>query len=178
VVKPISKNLVRHLAGALALLLAVVAAGCASQSSRAPLSAATEATPAVSASSSPAAQTTTAPTPPSGTDAAGAAMGGSLTIGSAGKSAGRGGIARPSDKAATDATVKYARESEGIGTVKSVGVLGMTQDKKGTWWVLLAITDSEMGSNRAVMTFNGKAWDNMIFGEGISNDDLPPDVRF
>jgi hypothetical protein len=164
--------------GALVLLLAITAAGCATQPSRAPLSAAPEATPAVVASSPPASGATTAPTPPSGTDAAGGAMGGSLTIGSAGKSAGRGRIARPSEMSATDATVKYARESEGIGTVKSVGVLGMTQDKKGTWWVLVAITDSEMGSNRAVMTFDGKVWDDMIFGEGITNDDLPPDVRF
>ena len=89
-----------------------------------------------------------------------------------------GGIPRPADKTAADEAVRLLHESQDIGKVQSIAVRGMTQDSKGQWWVLVAITDDLAGSDQAVLTYNGKSWDVMVFGEGVSNDDLPPDVRF
>lgn len=82
---------------------------------------------------------------------------------SAGKTS-KGGIQRPADKTATDAAVKLLHESQDIGTVSSISVRGMTLDKKGRWWALVAIKDDLAGSDQAVLTFDGKAWDVMVLG--------------
>ena len=108
-------------------------------------------------------------------------MGTSLTVGSAGsgaKGGGAGGIPRPTDAAAIAAAERLLHSTGDIGKVRSASVRGMTRNKKGTWWVLVAIDDSLAGKDQAVLTFDGKTWDVEVFGEGVSNDDLPPDVRF
>jgi hypothetical protein len=38
----------------------------------------------------------------------------------------------------------------------------MTQDKKGQWWVLLKTSDKESGPAQAVVSFDGKEWEESV----------------
>jgi hypothetical protein len=162
-----------------ALFVALAATGCGRRSGQTPQAAtpaqATQTVVTPSTPATPAAAGSFSTT--GGVDAAGAAAGAPLTVGSASKSA-RGGIPRPADKTATSIAVSLLHGEGQIGRVRSISVRSMTQDKKGHWWVLIAIQDDMAGKNQVVLTYDGKGWDDAVFGEGVSNDDLPPDVRF
>jgi hypothetical protein len=175
-----SRTTLARIALAGALFLAAGAAGCASKAAvPSPTSSTTSAisTPAVASPATPGAQPPVS-APPT-VDAAGAAIGKSLTVGSAKPKAARpGGIARPTSAVAIGEAIRLLRKDQGIGSVRSISVRGMTQDKKGHWWILIAVTDATTGSNEAVVAFDGKTWDDPVFGQGITDDNLPPDVRF
>jgi hypothetical protein len=170
----------RSLAVALAaaLLVGLSATRCARQASVTPASRPSEVSTATTpAASEPSKATSASTVSTPAVDDAGAAIGSSLTVGSA-KSGPKSGLPRPSNAAAITAAERLLHQTGDIGTVKSARVLGMTVDSQGAWWVLVEITDDLAGTDQAVLTYDGKKWDVMVFGEGVSNDDLPPDVRF
>jgi hypothetical protein len=173
-----SRTTIARLALAAAFLGAVVAAGCAPSASQSVAPSATApaavAPPSTTPSVAPSTTTTTAPP----VDASGAAIGKSLTVGSAKETSQIGKIARPSDKTALAESIKVLQQDQQIGKVKSASVRGMTQDKKGRWWVLLTVTDDLAGTNQVVMTYDGKSWQDSIMGAEVNDDDLPADVRF
>lgn len=158
----------------------VLAAMTACAPSRAPITTATQ--PSTSAASPTVAATTTpsstAPTAAvqTGTDAAGGAIASTLTITHQSKPA-VGGIAKPTDAEAIDALKKVLAKEEDA-QVSAATVTASTQDHKGTWWVLYDVTVPSLGDEKAILTFNGKKWEEEIFGMAINNDDLPADVKF
>jgi hypothetical protein len=173
-VDPIIKTPTLRLVAAIAgFALAVGVVGCAPKPvTPVTVQVPTTAAPSVGPTSAPTASAT------GSVDAAGSAVGSTLTVGSASKGGKSSGIARPTDKAATAATVKELREDDQIGKVRSVSVRVMTQDNKGDWWVLVTIKDDMAGTNEVVMTYDGESWEYVVFGEGVTDEDLPPDVRF
>lgn len=104
-------------------------------------------------------------------------MSSTLTVGASSSKPQIGSIPRPSDAAAIAGAKKALFDAEGV-TLSSAKVVSMTQDKKGQWWVLLATTDKESGAAQAVVSFDGKKWDDNVNGLEINDEDLPPDVRF
>ena len=159
-----------------ALLVAMGVVGCSPKPAEPLASSANP--PAATASATPPAQPSATSTAAPTVDAAGGAIGTPVTVGSAGKSAHIGSIPRPSNKVAVAKGVKALQADGQIGKVKRVSVRAMTQDKKGRWWVLLAVTDDTAGTNQAVVSFDGKSWSDVAIGTSISSSDLPPDVRF
>jgi len=174
--RSVARTTIVRLTVAVALLGSLGATACSPKvvAPVAPSATAPAATTSATPPSQPSASTTSAPK----VDASGGAIGASLTVGSAGKSGHIGTIPRPSDKVALAKGVKALQDDGQIGKVKSVSVRSMTQDKKGRWWVLLNVTDDTAGTNEAVVSFDGKSWTDVAIGAGISNDDVPPDVRF
>jgi hypothetical protein len=157
---------------------AAVAVGC-SPSAKPPVgqplqvSGATSSTPSTATASASATPTT----PTKTVDCAGGAVSSTLTVGTTGSKPQIGSIPRPSDAAAIAGAKKALYDIEGA-TLTSAKVVSMTQDKKGQWWVLLATTDKETGSAKAVVSFDGKKWEENVYGFEINDEDLPPDVRF
>jgi hypothetical protein len=173
----------RTAAMAVLACVAAMAAGC-SLSAKAPVSqplqvsgvassTASTATVQSATASASAAQTT----PTKTVDCAGGAVSSTLTVGATSSKPQIGSIPRPSDAAAIAGAKKTLLDIEGV-TLSSAKVVSMTQDKKGVWWVLLATTDKEAGPAKAVVSFDGKKWDENVYGLEINDDDLPPDVRF
>lgn len=164
-----------RVASAAAIAALLLVAGCASSSTPASTSTTPEST-STATTSSPAAtaapQATASPT----VDAAGGAISSTLTVGSPQKQIGK--IPRPVDTVAAEAARKVLLANhEGTG-LKTAWVMGMTQDSKGTWWVLVNLRDSGDRAIAAVVTYNGKKWQEQIAGDVINNSDLPKDVRF
>ena len=84
--------------------------------------------------------------------------------------------------APTDATViAQAKDLLAVdqdADVRSASVISRTKDSAGHWWFLLSVNVLKIGDQKAVITFDGKKWDDRIFGSKINNADLPKDVRF
>lgn len=159
-------------------LLAAAAGLSGCSSSRAPLPAsqtqAASMTPTASTSASPSA--TASDTQPPKTDASGAAIGATVTVSGA-KKPQIGKIPRPTDATAIEQVKKVVADNDSV-KVTSAKVLAMTQDTKGTWWVLLSIVEDQSGPTKAVIVFDGKKWDYAAEGDPIDTSDLPPDVKF
>jgi hypothetical protein len=151
----------------------LLAAGCSS--SRAPLTTSPSSTPSSSVDASPKPSVSATPAQ-SGTDASGGAIGSTLTI-TPGSKPTVGGIAKPTDAEAIAGAKKVLLEDEGAA-VSSAKVTAQTQDSKGRWWVLLDVTVPSLGDEKVIVTFDGKKWDEQIFGMDINNEDLPADVKF
>lgn len=115
-------------------------------------------------------------TPTKTVDCAGGAVSSTLTVGASSSKPQIGSIARPSDAAAIAGAKKAILDIE--GATVSAEVVSMTQDKKGQWWVLLKTSDKESGPAQAVVSFDGKQWEESVYGYEINDEDLPPDVRF
>jgi hypothetical protein len=173
-----------------ALATAAALVGCSA--SRAPL--ATDASPATStpaATASATASATAAGTPASGqpaaggsatvaqpkVDAAGGAIGAPVTPSGKSNKPVVGIVGRPRDAAAQRAVVQVLSETEGA-KVRSASVTGMTQDSKGNWWVLLNVDEISLGPSKAVIWYDGKKWNEAVFGVSIDQSDLPKDVNF
>jgi hypothetical protein len=163
---------------AVALAVMVGAAGCARHSTSASSSSVSkEASRSVSPTSSLAASSSGGGAT-SSVDAAGAAIGSKLTVGSANTKPKGGGIPEPSKRTAEKKARALLVESGDVLKVEDATVRSMTQDAHGTWWVLLEVKVKPTGEGQAVLTFDGSKWDVSIFGQGVTDDDLPPDVRF
>ncbi|MDR3686243.1 MAG: hypothetical protein P4L93_04715 [Coriobacteriia bacterium] len=171
-----AKSAASLLAVAVALLAVLGVVGC-NPKAAAPVAPSAAAPGGVTPTASPS-QPSAPATAPANVDAAGGAIGAPVSVGSASKSAQIGSIPRPSNKVAATKGVKALQDDGQIGKLKSVSVRAMTQDKKGRWWVLLAVTDDTAGTNQAVVSFDGKTWSDVAIGTTISTTDLPPDVRF
>jgi hypothetical protein len=166
---------VRALLTASAVAVALFAAGCSS--SRAPVTA----SPASTTSSSPVATSQPQPSAPAtpaqpGVDAAGGAIGSTLTI-STGTKPTIGSIPKPTDAEVIAAAKSVLAKNEDA-VVSSGKVLAQTQDAKGHWWVLVSVVVPSLGDEKAILTFDGKKWDDTAFGLDINNEDLPADVKF
>jgi hypothetical protein len=166
---------VRALLTALAVAATFLAAGCSS--SRAPVTTSpvpsTSASPVATSQPQPSAATT--PAQP-GVDAAGGAIGTTLTI-TPGTKPAVGTIPKPTD-AEVIAAAKTVLAKNEDAAVTSGKVLARTQDAKGHWWVLVSVTVPSLGEEKAILTFDGKKWDDTAFGLDINNEDLPADVKF
>lgn len=169
---------VTRVASAVAIAALLLVAGCASPSTSGSTSSepASASTATAAATASPAAtaapQAATSPT----VDAAGAAVSGTMTVGSAKKQIGK--IPRPIDTVAAEQARKVLVANHEGSSLTAPWVISMTQDKKGIWWVYVNVTDAEMGAIKAVVTYDGKKWQEKIAGTIIHDSDLPPDVRF
>jgi hypothetical protein len=62
--------------------------------------------------------------------------------------------------------------------ITSGKVVGATQDKSGAWWFKLDVTEATQGQMKAVIVWNGKGWEETVFGPDIAPEDLPRDVSF
>ena len=111
------------------------------------------------------------------TDASGGEIASGLTVSGDKKKAPVGAVARPSDATVVSHAKELLSADQGA-TVRSASVSAGTQDSKGTWWILLSVQTKNLGVQKAVITFDGKHWDDPVFGSGISDTDLPKDVRF
>jgi hypothetical protein len=111
-------------------------------------------------------------------DSAGAEIGTTLTVGSATTRPVVGGIPRPTNQTVITEGRKLLLRSHDVLQIDEISVRSVTQDKKGTWWALVDVKDKLAGENQAVLTFDGKRWIISVFGQGITDDDIPPDVRF
>jgi hypothetical protein len=178
-----ARVLARAAATAALACVASFAAGC-SPSAKAPVSQPLQVSGVASSTASTAtAQSTTASvsatktTPTKTVDCAGGAVSSTLTVGATSSKPQIGSIPRPSDTAAIAGAKKVLLEIEGA-TLASAKVVSMTQDKKGVWWVLLATIDKESGPAQAVVSFDGKKWEENVYGLEVNDEDLPPDVRF
>lgn len=154
-----------------------VAVGC-SPSGKTPTSQPLQVSGAASSTpSTTAAVPATQTTPTKTVDCAGAAVSSTLTVGATGSKPQIGSIARPSDAVVIAGAKKVLLEIEGA-KLSSAKVVSMTQDKAGRWWVLLSTMDKETGAAKAVISFDGKEWEENVYGYEINDEDLPPDVRF
>ena len=161
---------------ALSILLFVgVLAGCSGP--RTPLPATPpSATAPTTAPATPSSRSTTDATAPPRVDASGAALGSTISVSGASKPA-IGKIARPTHAATVAAAKRVLAENEGA-TVTSMQVVAMTQDTKGTWWVLLTVNDAQLGKTKLVVWFDGTRWDEQVYATTISDTDLPSGVKF
>ena len=154
--------------------LVAFAAGCSSSSKSTASSPSTgSATTSHIATTPAAAQTSGTPK----TGASGGEIASGLTVSGNKKKAPVGAVAEPSDAT----VISHAKEllsADQDASVRSASVSASTQDSKGTWWILLSVQTKNLGTQKAVLTFDGKHWDDPVFGSGISDTDLPKDVRF
>jgi len=164
----------------IALLFFVVAGalagGCAHRASAPPNTPKAAVQPAPAASAAPTPGASNAAQSPK-VDMEGGAISNTLTIGSASSKSVRPGIARPGDAAAVSNGIRVLLADDDISKGATASVRSMTQDKAGHWWVLLDVNDSG-AKGQGVVTFDGKAWQDVIYGETVTNSDLPPDVHF
>lgn len=88
------------------------------------------------------------------------------------------GIARPADYVIIAHAIKLLAAEQGVNTNR-VRIVSRAQDSKGHWWILLSVIDPDpaVGTTSLVLTYDGKAWNDPVYGE-VTNTDLPPDVRF
>jgi hypothetical protein len=82
-----------------------------------------------------------------------------------------------SDAEIAIAARKVLKANEGV-TLASAKVVSTTSDSKGVTWVLLDVLDSKGNHAQAVITYDGKKWDEAVYGQSVSTGDLPPDVKF
>jgi hypothetical protein len=162
-----------------AIVAALVLAGCGGNS-RAPLPESAAPTPAET-TTQPSASATTAPSAstvatPASTDSEGGAIGKPVTI-TKGKKPQVGKVAQPSDSQTIAQAKKLLASDQGVSATKVV-VEGRAQDKAGTWWILLTVTDSSGSVEKLVLTYDGKAWDDPVYGDQVTTTDLPPGVGF
>jgi hypothetical protein len=163
---------------AVALLVIAGFAGCARHSTPASSSSVSgSASSSVSATTS-VGETSSVKNSTANVDAAGAAIGSKLTVGSANTKPRSGGIPRPSKQTAEEKARTLLLQSGDVLKVQDAAVRSMTQDTGGTWWVLVDVKAKPTGEGQAVLTFDGKRWDVSVFGQGVTDDDLPPDVHF
>ena len=160
-----------------ALGLALLAGGCGSSSgpkstSSEPAASTTATTPLQSAGTSAMTKSKQ-----SGTDAAGGAIASTLTVTKGSKEPAGGKSGHPSDaKVISEAKDLLAVDQD--ADVRSASVIARTQDSQGHWWFLLSVNVQQLGEQKAVITFDGKTWDDRVFGSKINDADLPKDVRF
>ena len=170
-----TRRSMRAVLTACAVAVTFLAAGCSS--SRAPVTASpaptTSSSPVATSQPQPSVQTT--PAQP-GVDAAGGAIGTTLTI-TPGTKPTIGSIPKPTDAEVIAAAKSVLAKNEDAA-VSSAKVISRTQDSKGHWWVLVSVTVPTLGEEKAILTFDGKKWDDTAFGLGINNEDLPVDVKF
>jgi glucose/arabinose dehydrogenase len=170
-------NPVRIAAISLCVLLALALSACSASraSQTAPAASSGQAAHPASPAPEPAATAKSA-TPTPSPDAAGAAVG-TPVVPSGKQKPQVGKIARPSDDKAIEEAKKLLRANEDA-KVRSATVTAMTQDSRGRWWVLLAVDDADSGAVQAVLVFDGKKWDDVVYAVTVQTTDLPPDVTF
>ena len=152
------------------------AGGCAHRAS-APVVTSNPAVRPVPVATAPLAAGTPSATPPPTVDMEGGAISNTLTIGSGSSKSTRPGIARPSDPAAVSNGIRVLLADDDISKGANAKVRAMTQDRAGHWWVLLDVSDAG-AKGQGVVVFDGKAWQDVVYGEKVTDSDLPPDVHF
>lgn len=176
------RRLAKFVLGVSAVGLALSAAGCSSSS--APKTATPQPTATATSTAPPTTTTTASQTAGSSTtsqqpstDAAGAAISSTLTVTPDSKKPAASKSGAPSD-ATVIAHAKDLLAVDQDANVSSASVTSRTKDSQGHWWFLLSVNVVNLGDQKAVITFDGKSWDDPVFGSLINNDDLPKDVRF